>query len=108
MRFFVPSVNDSRQAEELYHQLRDKVTASGEAISDKRIYRLKYRQEGHPETLVVGSDRHNFGGGPIVAIFEGANGTHYICTQRASAADAEAHPLPSSAIVEEENFSAMA
>lgn len=108
MRFFVPSVNDPKQAEEFYHKIRDRVAASGGSVVDKRIYRLKYQDESGPHTIVVGSDRHKFGAGPVVAIFQDADGTHYICTQRGNASEAEPHTLPGSAVVEAEDFSASA
>jgi len=107
MRFFIPSANDPGHAEELYCKIRDQVAASQGSVIDKRIYRLKYQDEGGPATVVVGSDRHRFGAGPVLAIFEGADGTHYICTQKAAVSEAEPHALPSSAVVDAEAFSAL-
>lgn len=108
MRFFVPSADNSGQAEEIYHKIRDRVAASGGAVIDKRIYQLKYQHEGRPEIVVVGSDRHSFGVGPVVAIFEASDGTHYVCTQRSVASEVQPHALPSSTVVETEDFSALA
>ena len=108
MRFFVPTTNDLKHAEEEYNKIRNKVAASSGSIIDKRIYRLKYEYEGDRETVVVGSDRHRFGTGPVVAILAAADGTHYVCTKRTLASEAEPHPLPSSAVIEAEDFSALA
>jgi hypothetical protein len=108
MRFFVPSADDLKQAEEIYHRIRDRIAAVGGPVIDKRIYRLKYRHDGLPETVVVGSDRHSFGVGSVMAIFEGSDGTHYVCTQSSSASDVEPHALPSSSVVEAEAFTALA
>ena len=66
MRFFIPSANDPTQAEEFYHKIRERVAASGGSLSEKRIYRLKYHHQEGPEIVVVGSDRHKFGAGPVL------------------------------------------
>lgn len=108
MRFFIPSADDLKQAEEIYYRIRDRIAALGGQVIDKRIYRLKYRHHGSPETIVVGSDRHSFGAGSVMAIFEGSDGSHYICTQGRSAFDVEPHVLPSSTVVEAEDFTALA
>jgi hypothetical protein len=109
MRFFVPFTNNLRHAEELYRKLRDQLTADGSSLSERRIYRLKYEQEGHQQNAAVGSDRqHGFGHGPVLAIFESDNGVHYICTAKEGGLAAEPHPMPSSTVREVEEFSAEA
>ena len=108
MRFFVPSANDLREAEEIYCKIRDRVLNSNGTITDKRIYRLKYQHQEGPETVAVGSDRHRFGSDPVVAIFESSDGKYFICTQRDASSDVEPHALHSSAVVEAESFSALA
>ncbi|MBV9155107.1 MAG: hypothetical protein JO097_02525 [Acidobacteriaceae bacterium] len=108
MRFFVPSANDLHQAEEMYRTIRERVAASAGPVKDRRIYRLKFKQEGTQHTALVGSDRHAFGNQPVLAIFEGSDGVHYVCTQAGSASDGEPHPVDRNAVVEAEDFSALA
>lgn len=108
MRFFVPSIHESRQAEEAYQAIRDQIATFIGRLTDKRIYRLKYDYNGHPQSVVVGSDRHAFGNRPVIAIFEGADGVFYVCTRRNGSYDAEPHPVHSSAIIDAESFSAFA
>lgn len=74
MRFFVPSTNESRHAEEAYHAIRDQIATFIGPLTNKRIYRLKYDHNGQRQSVVVGSDRHGFGNRPVIAIFEGADG----------------------------------
>ena len=107
MRFFIPSANDPHQGEELYRKIREQVAAAAGWISDRRVYRLKFNDAGHRQIAVVGSDRHCFGNGPVLAIFEGPNGVHYVCTKKNGNFEAEPHPIPSATIIESEDFSAL-
>ena len=108
MRFFLPFANDSRHAEERYRTIRDRVAASMGPVSDRRIYRLKFKQEGRQRTAIVGSDRHGFGTQPVLAIFEGSDGILYVFTQKSGLFDGEPHPVGRSEVVEAEDFSALA
>lgn len=108
MRFFVPSANDSRHAEELYRRLRDNVMASIGPVSDRRIYRLKFKQDDGQRTAAVGSDKHGLGNAPVLAIFEGSDGVHYVCTQKSEPFDGEPHPIDRNAVIEAEDFSSLA
>ena len=108
MRFFVPAACESQHAEEAYQKIRDQIASFAGPITNKRIYRLKYDDNGHPQSTLVGSDRHSFGGGPVIAIFEGSDGTYYVCTQKNGTYEAEAHPVHGSAVIEAECFSALA
>jgi hypothetical protein len=105
---FVPSVDESRQAEEAYQSIRDQIATFIGPLTDKRIYRLKYDNNGHPQSAVVGSDRHTFGNRPVLAIFEGADGVYYVCTRRNGLYDAEPHPVHTSAVIDAEGFTAFA
>jgi len=108
MRFFVPAAGRSREAEEAYQKVRDHVATFIGPITEKRIYQLKYDGNGHPQSALVGSDRHGFGKGAVVAIFEGCDGVYYVCTQKNSIYEAEPHPVHESAIIDAEDFSALA
>jgi hypothetical protein len=88
--------------------MREDLAASVGSITEKRIYRLKLGSEGGAENVIVGSDRHGFGGGPVLAIFEGSDGVHYVCTQNGTLTNAERHPVPTTAIIDREDFSALA
>lgn len=108
MRFFIPSVTNLSEAEDAYQRIREKVSASDGGVSDRRIYRLKFHKDGAPSTAAVGSDRHGFGDGAVLAIFERPDGSFYICTQKASQTDAELHTVQTGSVIEKEEFSATA
>ncbi|MBV9609921.1 MAG: hypothetical protein JO187_10230 [Acidobacteria bacterium] len=69
---------------------------------------MKYGKEGHVETAAVGSDRHGFGSEPIVAIFEGAEGKHFVCTQERGSPEGKTHKIDRQAVIDVEEFSALA
>lgn len=108
MRFFFPSVTNLSQAETAYRAIRDRLASANGGISDRRIYRLKFQQDGNQRTAVVGSDAHGFGNEPIVAIFERSDGGFYVCTQKAAGVEAEPHAVQTSSVIEAEEFSALA
>jgi hypothetical protein len=108
MRFFIPSANDPHQAEEVYRKMRELIKNSGGSVSERRIYSLRFRHDGTQQTAMVGSDRHCFGNGPVLAIFEGPNGVHYVCTQDSGNLESQPHPVDQAEIIEAEEFSALA
>jgi hypothetical protein len=108
MRFFIPSTCDSQQAEGAYQKIRDQIAVFAGPITEKRIYRVKYDDNGHPQSALVGSDRHSFGNAPVIAIFEGAHGMYYVCTQKNGTYEAEPHLIHKSAVIDAEKFSALA
>jgi hypothetical protein len=108
MRFFVPAASQSREAEEAYQKIREHITTFIGPITEKRIYRLKYDVNGHPQNALVGSDYHGFGKGAVIAIFEGGDGMYYVCTQKHGTYEAEPHPVHESAVIDAEDFSALA
>jgi hypothetical protein len=108
MRFFVPSACERQHAEEAYQNIREQLATLVGPITDKRIYRLKYNHNGHSQSALVGSDRHSFGNEPVIAIFEGRDGIYYVCTQKNDAYETEPHPVQGSAVIEAEDFSALA
>jgi hypothetical protein len=108
MRFFVPSANDLRHSEDVYRSIRDRVAAVSGGVSERRIYHFKFLHEGRQRTAVVGSDNHGFGNGPVLAIFEGLDGFFYICTQDGGILNVKPHPVQTSAMINAEDFSALA
>jgi hypothetical protein len=108
MRFFIPSTTNTYEAENAYQKIRENILSSNEDISDRRIYRLKFEHDGNQRTAVVGSDRHGFGEGAVLAIFERSDGCFYICTQKANQFEAEPHTVQTGAVIETEEFSASA
>ncbi len=108
MRFFVPSATDSHQSEDLYQTIRQNVANGNQGVSDRRIYQLKFRQEGRLHAAVIGSDVHGVGKGPVVAIFEGLDGYFYVCTQDGDVQNPQPHPVHASDIIEAQEFSALA
>jgi hypothetical protein len=109
MRFFVPTSNDSHHSEDLYQAIRNRVASENRALSERRIYQLKFRQDGHLQTAAVGSDAHGLGKGSVIAIFEGLDNRFWVCTHDGSdISQPEPHPVPASEIVATEDFSALA
>lgn len=108
MRFFVPSVTDQQDAETAYRSIRDRVTGMAGQVTDRRIYRLKFHDGSGHRVVVVGSDRHGLGSGPVLAIFEGSDDRFYVCTHKQNQAEAEPHTIDKGAVVEAEEFTALA
>ena len=106
MRFFVPSAGDSQHAEEAYQKIRDQIATFIGPVTEKRLYRLKYDNNGCTENVLVGSDAHCFGNAPVIAIFEGSDGVYYVCTKKDDTA--EPHPVHATAVIDTEDFSALA
>jgi hypothetical protein len=107
MRFFVPSVTDRQEAEAAYRSIRDRVAGMAGQVSDRRIYRLKFRDRDEHRVVVVGSDRHGLGNGPVLAIFEGSDDRFYVCTHKQNQVEAEPHTIDKGAVVETEEFTAL-
>ena len=110
MRFFIPSVTDRQEAESAYQNIRENVKGMAGQLSERRIYRLKFRDGSEQRVVVVGSDRHGLGNGPVLAIFEGSDDRFYVCTHKQNQPDtgAEPHTIDKGAVVEAEEFSALA
>jgi hypothetical protein len=108
MRFFVPSAGDCEHAEEAYRKICDHIATFIGPITGKRLYRLKYDNNGCTENVVVGSDHHCFGNAPVIAIFEGCDGVYFVCTQKNDTNEADPHPVHAGAVIDTEDFSALA
>ena len=108
MRFFIPSATNQQEAENAYQNIRDVIAGMAGQVSDRRIYRLKFRDGDEQRVVAVGSDRHGLGNGPVLAIFEGSDDRFYVCTHKQNHTDAEPHPIEKGAVVETEEFTALA
>lgn len=69
-RFFVPGANSYTTSEEIYEQIRSQVGAGRDAgLSDRRVYRMAYEQDGTHYEARVGEVEPR-GGEMVVAILE--------------------------------------
>lgn len=109
MRFFFPSVTDHKEAEVAYQNIRDRIAGLAGQVTDRRIYRLKFKDGGEQHVVAVGSDRHGLGNGPVIAIFEGSDDRFYVCTHKQDpVVQPEHHRIDKGSVVETEEFSALA
>jgi hypothetical protein len=108
MRFFVPLSNDPDDGERLYETIGDRLKQIKEAPLERRIYVLKFQEEGKRCTIAVGDDPQQSINGPVIAIFQGgATLTYYVCTPKHGAFEGEPYAIPDDATVEVEEFSAL-
>ncbi|MBV9085084.1 MAG: hypothetical protein JOZ62_20600 [Acidobacteriaceae bacterium] len=109
MRFFVPLSRDPHHGEHVYNTLREQLTKNKEPVADKRIYALKFHEDGKRRTLAVGDEFHRFGDGPVLAIFQGdVTSTYYICTPKHGGFEGEPVVIGNHGGAETEEFSALA
>jgi hypothetical protein len=82
MKFFLPGVKDPAQAEEIYAQIRGR--AKGLEISDRRIFRLEYKDEGKDWIAEVGRielvNGQELRHGELVIAILDAGVTYLVCT----------------------------
>lgn len=95
--------NDTGHAEHLYHDLRQRVHDLRGAVSDNRIYLLKFRTGDHLNTLAVGDSFRAVGGEPVLAIFETGDGFD-VCTWAHGATTGEPYRIPRESVVASEPF----
>ena len=108
MRFFVPLSNGADDGERLYETLRDRLKQTKEAAVERRIYVLKFEQDGKRRTIAVGDEFHMLTDGPVLAIFQGRDtSTYYVCTPKHGAFEGEPYAVPKNASLEVEEFSAV-
>lgn len=108
MRFFVPLSKDPYDGERLYETIRNRLKESKGPPAERRIYTLKFQENGRRRTIAVGDELHRLVDGPIMAIFEGDTAsTYYVCTPKYGAFEGEPYPIPKEATVEVEEFSAL-
>ena len=77
MRFFIPTITDLPQAEQVYQSIRDRF--SDTRPTDRRICRIKYQGGGHARNIAVGESLSILRDEPVLAIIE-AGGYFYVCT----------------------------
>ena len=108
MRFFVPLSKDPDEGECLYTAMRDRLKQTREAPAERRIYVLKFEDEGKCCTISVGSELHQLFNEPVVAIFQGGtSSTYYVCTPKHGGFEGEPYEIPSGATIEVEEFSSL-
>ena len=108
MRFFVPLCHDANDGERLYETIRSRLQETKEPAAERRIYVLKFQEDGKRRTIAVGDELHRLVDGPIVAIFEGdATSTYYVCTPKHGAFEGEPYAVPKETTIEVEEFSAL-
>ncbi|HET8827498.1 MAG TPA: hypothetical protein VFM77_20325 [Terriglobales bacterium] len=108
MRFFLPLSNDPDYAEQMYEGIRQRFTETREPPTERRIYVLKFHENGRGQTIAVGNELRRSTGEPVIAILEGSgSSTYYVCTPKHGAFEGEPHAIASMGTVEVEEFSAM-
>ena len=108
MKFFVPLCNNPDHGDQLYETARGRLRETKEAPADRRIYVLKFEEEGKRRTIAVGDEFHKLADGPVVAILQGSTtSTFYICTPKHGAFEGEPYPVSGEATLEVEEFTAI-
>ena len=108
MRFFLPLSNDPDHAEQIYESIRHRLTETREPPTERRIYALKFHEDGRRHTIAVGDELRRSNGEPVIAILEGSgNSTYYVCTLRHGAFEGEPHAITRVGTVEVEEFSSV-
>jgi hypothetical protein len=108
MRFFVPLSNDLNDGEDLYKKVSERLKQTKEPPAERRIYLLKFQEDGRRHTIAVGGDFHRPEEGPVVAIFQGGDtANYYVCTPNHGVFEGEPYAIPKDANVEVEEFSAL-
>jgi hypothetical protein len=100
--------NDADHAERLYEMVCNRLKESQEAPVERRIYVLKFQEEGKRRTIAVGGEMHCESDGPVLAILQGgATSTYYVCTPKRGAFEGEPYAVSTEKSVEVEEFSAL-
>lgn len=107
MRFFVPTAKDRQHGEALYQEIRWNLSRAFGAVSDKRIFRIKFRNGGKALTIAVGDSFRHLGGEPVLAIVEGGD-SYFICTTHHGALTGEAFRVHRITVIDVEEFTEIA
>lgn len=108
MRFFLPLSNDQDDSERLYETVRNRLKETKEAPTQRRIYVLKFQENGQRKTVAVGDELHGLGDGPVMAILQGdSTSTYYICTPKHGTFEGEPYIVRNDACLDVEEFSAL-
>lgn len=105
MRFFIPTITDLPQAEQVYQSIRDRLADS--RPTDRRICRVKYQDGEHARNIAVGESLSIFGDEPVLAIVE-ADDCFFVCTTHHDAREGAPLSISRSATLEVEEFTAIA
>jgi len=104
MRFFVPGIiTDNPHV--LYERIRSNLEHS--TLTDRRIYRIKFEQDGSVQNLAVGGSCRQFGSEPVLAIVEAESG-YFVCTPHHGGIEGEPLMVPRDRALEVETFTASA
>jgi hypothetical protein len=103
MRFFVPTANDPIEARRMYDRLRERIRAAGSDLTEKGIYKIRWRREDRTVNLAVGDSFREYGSDPIMAIFQEPS-SYLVCTMRHGAMDGEPLRIESDAVTAVEEF----
>jgi hypothetical protein len=104
MRFFIPVVIN-HDPHRLYERIRSNLEHS--SLTDRKIYRIKFEQDGSVQNLAVGSSFRLFGSEPVLAIVEGESG-YFVCTPHHGGIEGEPLMVPRERALEVEPFTASA
>jgi hypothetical protein len=104
MRFFIPAVINSNP-NALYERIRTNLEHS--SLTNRRIYRIKFEQDGKVQNLAVGDSFRHFGSEPVLAIVEAESG-YFVCTPHHGGIDGEPLNIPRHRALDVEAFTASA
>jgi len=104
MRFFIPHVINS-DSHALYRRIRNNLEPA--SLTDRRIYRIKFEQDGKVQNLAVGDSFRSFGSEPVLAIVEAESG-YFVCTPHHGGIDGEPLVVPRDRALDVEVFTASA
>jgi len=104
MRFFIPRVI-SHDPDRLYELIRSNLQHS--SLTDRKIYRIKFEQDGSVQNLAVGGNFRLFSSEPVLAIVE-AESAYFVCTPHHGGIEGEPLMVPRDRALEVEAFTASA
>jgi len=104
MRFFIPRVIN-HDPHRLYERIRSNLQHS--SLTDRKIYRIKFEQDGSVQNLAVGGSFRLFSSEPVLAIVE-AESAYFVCTPHHGGIEGEPLMVPRDRALEVEAFTASA
>jgi|SRR3954447_23394328 hypothetical protein len=107
MRFFIPAANNVSHGEMQYREICQHLTETVGPVSDKRIYRLRFRDGERVINLAVGDSFRRFNGEPVLAIVETSD-SYFVCTLHHGASHNEGFRVPRDTVMDFEEFTALA
>jgi hypothetical protein len=105
MRFFIPGASDKIQGEESFQNLRARVEAEVGPIADRRIYSIRFDQDGALKMVSVGSSGADLP--PVLAVFQG-RGDYYVCRGTPGVLTERVERIDGRSVVMVQDFTALA